>query len=219
MKFLQKYADNTKPNSIVNKWRRRRFSIFINLINGLPKPIKILDIGGTENFWLQMGFSDANSAEITILNSEPVEITQNNINFIRGDARNLGSLRTQKYDVIFSNSVIEHVGGFTEQQMMADEILKFNTKYYVQTPSYYFPMEPHFLFPCFQFLPMKLKIFLVMNFRMGWFDKRKSKSEAIELINSIRLLKKNELAHFFPEGKIQKEKFLFLTKSFIVTNY
>lgn len=215
MKFLQKYADNTKKDSLVNKWRRRRFAVFYEMINGLPKPVKILDSGGTENFWLQMGI-DTNDLDITLLNTEPISTSLKNIHFIKGDARDLSRFRDKEFDVVFSNSVIEHVGRFNEQKKMADEILRTGKQYYVQTPNYYFPVEPHFLFPLFQFLPRGIQRFLVLNFRLGWFEKCKTKMEADEIIESIHLLKENELRKLFPEGKIIKEKLFGLTKSFLV---
>lgn len=215
MKFLQKYADNTKKDSIVNKWRRKRFAVFYELIRDIPKPVKILDAGGTENFWVQMGI-DSGDADITLLNIEPISTTLKNISFIKGDARDLSRFGDNEFDVVFSNSVIEHVGRFDEQKKMADEIIRTGKRYYVQTPNYYFPVEPHFLFPLFQFLPRGVQRFLVMKFRMGWFEKFTTKKQADEIIDSIHLLNEKQVRKLFPEGKIVKEKLLGFTKSFLI---
>lgn len=217
MKFLTKYADNSRSDSSVNKWRRKRFKEFIKLIEGLPKPVTILDVGGTENFWMQMGFTDPKEAAITILNSEKIKVTNPALKFVEGDARNLLLFNDKSFDVVFSNSVIEHVGSFEDQKKMGDEVLRVGRKYFIQTPNYYFPMEPHFLFPFFQFLPQSIQVFLLTNFKLGWFEKCAAKTEAVEIIRSIRLLKKNELLILFPEGKLRKEKFLFMTKSFMIS--
>lgn len=218
MKFLQKYADNTRASSTVNKWRRKRFSEFLKLIENLPRPVTILDVGGTENFWVQMGFTSSTDAEITLLNSEDIATHYPNITFIKGDARNLSAFGDKSFDVVFSNSVIEHVGGPAERKKMADEIQRVGKKYFVQTPNYYFPMEPHFLFPCFQFLPEAIKIFLLKNFSLGWFEKCSNDKEAKEVIDSIQLLKKSELFNLFSGGKLLKEKIFLMTKSYIVTS-
>lgn len=215
MKFLQKYADNTKKDSIVNKWRRKRFAVFYELIRDIPKPVKILDAGGTENFWVQMGI-DSGDVDITLLNTEPISTTLKNISYIKGDARDLSRFGDNEFDVVFSNSVIEHVGRFDEQKKMADEITRTGKKYYVQTPNYYFLVEPHFLFPLFQFLPRGVQRFLVMKFRMGWFEKCKTKKQADEIIDSIHLLSEEQVRKLFPEGKIVKEKLFGLTKSFLI---
>ena len=218
MKFLRKYADNTRNDSIVNKWRRKRFSVFTQLVKGLPKPVKILDVGGTENFWVQMGFTGNNDALITLLNTKQINTSYINFTYTYGDARDLKAYVDNEFDVVFSNSVIEHVGDFNDQQKMANEIRRVGKKYYLQTPNYYFPIEPHFLFPFFQFLPMEVKVFLTMKFKLGWFEKCITKNEAMELVNSIRLLKRNEIEMLFPDGRILKEKVFGLTKSFMVVN-
>jgi hypothetical protein len=200
----------------VNKWRRKRFLIFKVLVKNLPKPLKILDAGGTENFWIQMGFTNAENANIVILNPEPVKTTYNNIIYTEGDARDLSRFKDNEFDIVFSNSAIEHVGDFEDQKKMAREVRRTGKKHFVQTPNYFFPLEPHFLFPFFQFFPQKLQIFLLMSFPLGWFNKCKTRGEALDILSSIRLLKKNELALLFPESSIIKEKFLFFTKSFMV---
>ncbi|MGH7860878.1 MAG: methyltransferase domain-containing protein [Candidatus Dormibacteraceae bacterium] len=74
-----------------------------------------------------------------------------------GDARDLAQFQAQAFDVAFSNSVIEHVGGADDQRRMASEAMRVASHYFVQTPKHYFPIEPHFLVPGFQFMPSGLK--------------------------------------------------------------
>jgi len=188
------------------------------MLEEIPKPIKILDAGGTENFWMQMDFINLTNVSVTLLNSDNIKTTLPNFSFVKGDARDLNMFKDNEFDVVFSNSVIEHVGNFEEQKKMANEIRRVGKRYFVQTPNYYFPIEPHFLFPFFQFLPVKVKIFLVMQFDMGWFEKCKSAEKASMLISSIRLLKKKKLEELFPFSKIYNEKLFGLTKSHIITN-
>jgi len=245
MSLLKKLADNTRTNSISNKFRRRRFAFFEKFISLLPRPVKILDVGGTENYWQQMGISVPLSTgrrehkspfeggrgmilstgddsfyeiEITILNTEDLDVQSRNIKFIKGDARDLSMFADKQFDVAFSNSVIEHVGNFTDQKKMADEIIRVAKKYFVQTPNYFFSFEPHFLFPCFQFLPRRVRIFLVTKFALGWYPRARSNNEAGELVDSINLLRKSDLRKLFPAANYFAEKFLFLTKSFIIHN-
>jgi hypothetical protein len=112
--------------------------------------------------------------------------------------------------------VIEHVGGLKDQHRMADEIKRVGKRYFIQTPNLYFPMEPHFLFPMFQFFPLWLKIWLISHYDLGWYVKTPEKEKALEIVKSIRLLCKKELYELFPGAIIYREKFLGLTKSFIV---
>lgn len=50
-----------------------------------------------------------------------------------------------EFDAVFSNSVIEHVGDYEAQRQMANEIMRVGKRYFVQTPNFYFPIEPHIL--------------------------------------------------------------------------
>jgi SAM-dependent methyltransferase len=216
MGLIRKYADNTSHNSISNKFRRKRFEIFKSLIKDLPRPVKILDVGGTVNFWVQMGFAGNADADISLLNAETENVQNTGFKFIRGDARNISMFKDKEFDVVFSNSVIEHVGEFREQKKMADEILRTGRLCFVQTPNYYFPYEPHFLFPFFQFFPHGIKILLLKKFKLGWFEKANNNTEAENILNSVNLLTVKDLHSLFPGAQILKEKFLFLTKSYII---
>jgi hypothetical protein len=70
----------------------------------------------------------------------------------------------------------------------------------------------------FQFFPLLLKIWLISHFNIGWIGRTSDKNKALETANSIRLLCEKELRELFPEAAIYREKFLGLTKSFIVYN-
>ena len=126
--------------------------------------------------------------------------------------------RDDEFDVAFSNSVIEHVGEFDQQRQMAAEVMRVGKKYFLQTPNRFFPVEPHFLFPLFQFLPLAARVFLVRRFDLGFYAQGgvPNEQEAIEIVSSIRLLTQRELEQLFPGGTIYKEKVFGLTKSFIV---
>jgi uncharacterized membrane protein SirB2 len=59
---------------------------------------------------------------------------------------------------------------------------------------------------------------LLSNFDLGWMKKIPDKQEAKKMITGIRLLTKMELTNLFPNSNILEEKFLGLTKSFIIYN-
>jgi 2-polyprenyl-3-methyl-5-hydroxy-6-metoxy-1,4-benzoquinol methylase len=124
--------------------------------------------------------------------------------------------REREFDIVFSNSVIEHVGKYEQQAQMAKEVLRVGRRYFLQTPNRFFPIEPHFVFPLFQFLPVFLRIWLVSHFDLGWHKKASDTQEAVALANSIRLLTRRELKELFPGGTVYREKFYGLTKSFII---
>jgi SAM-dependent methyltransferase len=114
---------------------------------------------------------------------------------------------TGSFDVVFSNSVIEYVGAFSDQERMASEVLRVGKRYYVQTPNRFFPIEPHFLLPGFQFLPRWMKVAMIQRFALGWYDRAATREEACCLADEIRLLRRGELRRLFPGGKIMEERF------------
>jgi ubiquinone/menaquinone biosynthesis C-methylase UbiE len=215
MKSLTHLADSTISNSLAVKFRRRRFKLFYELINKLPRPIKILDVGGTLYFWEAVGFVHEDGVEITLFNLFPQEIKHRNFKFVQGDATDLSLFANKSFDVVFSNSVIEHLTTFENQKKMADEIKRVGKRYWVQTPNFYFPIEQHFLCPFYHWLPFRTRIWLIQNFNLGWYKREQDYKVAYELVTSIRLLKYKEIKTLFPEAKIYKERFLGLVKSYI----
>ena len=216
MRFLRFLADTYSNSSLSNFMRKKRFYFFRELLNSLEKPIKILDVGGTQKFWEMVEFYSEGDMEVTLLNIEEQEVTLPNFNFIKGIGIDMKYFEDKSYDVVFSNSVIEHLNSKSDQIKMAEEIRRVGKRYWVQTPNYYFPFEPHFLMPFFHWLPIKFRVWLLMNFDLGWFPKQENKILAEEIISSIRLLRKKELKMLFPDAKIFKEKFLFMIKSYVL---
>jgi hypothetical protein len=215
MRVLKKVADIRQNDSLATKLRRKRFGLFLSLIESLPRPLTILDVGGTQRFWETMGFADERDTKMVLLNLEKARVSHPNFTSIIGDGRDLGRFRGGQFDVVFSNSVIEHVGGYDDQRRMAREVVRVGKTYFVQTPNRFFPIEPHFLFPLFQFLPLRVQVFLITHFKLGWYKKLPDRGEAAALARSIRLLTEREVRELFPGARIRREKLLGLTKSFI----
>ena len=211
---VRKLADCKRPESISNHFRRKRFLLFKSYLDTIPRPAKILDIGGTLNFWDMMEFDDEKDIEIWLLNITSKPIVSPLFKSIVGDATDLSRFDNESFDIVFSNSVIEHVGSIDDQKRMAEEIQRVGKSYYVQTPNRFFPIEPHFLFPFFQFLPLSLRYFLITHFPVARGKRVKDKQRAINWVNSIRLLTRNELKRLFPGAKVIEEKLFGFTKSF-----
>jgi len=119
------------------------------------------------------------------------------------------------YDIVFSNSVIEHVGGLRDQRRMAGECLRVGKAHFIQTPNRHFPVEPHFLLPFFQCLPQSIRAICHASSDLGWWKKAAGYYPALEEVESIRLLTKAEMRYLFPASALFEEKALGLTKSFI----
>jgi hypothetical protein len=215
VKRLFRPADNRRPDSLANRFRRRRFRFLSALLAPLPRPVRMLDVGGTERFWRQMGAAGDAALEITVLNVARQEAEADNIRSLTGDARDLSRFDDGAFDVVFSNSVIEHLGGRADQERMATEVRRVGVRYFVQTPNRYFPIEPHFLVPGFQFLPLSARIALVRHFALGYHDALPDPDEARRAVTEIRLLGATDLRRLFPDGELYRERVLGLTKSFV----
>jgi SAM-dependent methyltransferase len=196
--------------SIALSFRKKRFAFVKALLVDLPKPLHILDVGGTQGYWEHMGFT-GDDLQLTLLNTEPIEVTLPNVTSVIGDARDMCEFKDKEFEVVFSNAVIEHVGNFDQQRRMAEEVQRVGKRYILHTPNRYFPIEPHVLIPFFQFLPLSLKVFIAIHSpNWGW------KSSHLGELSTIRLMSERELRSIFPGARVYKERFWGLTKSFIL---
>lgn len=216
MSILKSLGDNRSASSLATTMRKRRFAFFLSLLSTVPRPIRILDVGGTQEFWDIMGVDALGDVRVTLLNLAAPPVNAANFESVAGDARDLSRYPDSSFDVVFSNSVIEHLGpDFADQQRMADEIRRVAKRYFVQTPNRYFPLEPHFLTPGFQFYPLDLRVWLVSNFSVGWYKRIPDKAEAKREVESVSLLSRDDLRRLFPGARIYQERIVGLTKSFV----
>src|SRR6266404_748344 len=165
---IRQLAEGKNPDSFSNRFRSRRFQRFEALVATLPRPLRILDVGGTNQFWENRGWADRTDVQIFSLNLEAEEQQHENIIPLAGDATNLAQFADGSFEVAFSNSVIEHLFSFEQQRRMASEIQRVSKSYWVQTPNFWFPMEPHFHVPGWQWMPLSLRIAMIRRWRCGW---------------------------------------------------
>jgi hypothetical protein len=175
---------------------------------------RILDVGGTPYNWQLIDCP----AQITLLNlnlPDPLPILPSNINFIQGDGTNL-QFGEKSFDIVFSNSVIEHLYTFENQKKFSEEVNRVGKSLWIQTPSRSFFFEPHFLTPFYHYLPKKLQYKLAKNFTIwGWIARPTTKYSKNK-VDEINLLSLQQFQSLFPDCLIKKEMFLgFATKSFI----
>jgi ubiquinone/menaquinone biosynthesis C-methylase UbiE len=215
-KTTGRIADSYRPNSLAFLLRKRRHQFLLSLLEQVPGHIRVLDVGGTQEYWDGMGISSSLDIQITLMNLTLERTNASNMQSLVGDATNMEKFRNNEFDVVFSNSVIEHVGNYQAQQRMANEVRRVGKRFFVQTPNYWFPVEPHFLIIGFQWLPRFAQLFLIRNFNLGWFKQTKNVQDAINLLEHNRLLKINNLLELFPGANLYREKVFLITKSFIV---
>ncbi|MEO1278716.1 MAG: class I SAM-dependent methyltransferase [Planctomycetota bacterium] len=208
-------AATDSSGSISNRMRNKRFAFFESLCEPLPRPLSILDIGGTTEFWRQRGWAGRDDVNITLVNLKAEEQTEDNITPTVNDATALEGIDDGSYDIAFSNSVIEHVFTWENQVKMAAEVRRVGKAYFLQTPNFWFPIEPHFLFPGWHYLPTGVRIAILRRRRVGWRGPCPDAQEARALVEEIRLLSGSEMRRLFPDGTIKAEKYRGLTKSWM----
>ncbi len=213
-----RFSDNTLQKSLSHRFRMKRFRFFRSLLSGLQKSMTILDIGGTEAYWRMMEFEDP-GIRIVLLNLTKQEVHHPQFESMAGDATKLDCFSDKSVELVYSNSVIEHLYTTTAQKQMAEEIRRVGCNYFIQTPNYYFFMEPHWVFPFFQFLPFGCKVWLTRRFQLGHIGKITDRDEAIRQVKEIRLLTVAQMKALFPEAKIYREKFFLFTKSIVAYHF
>lgn len=213
---IRHLADSENPQSFANRLRTQRFQKFEKLVSKLPLPLRILDVGGTNTFWQNRGWAERPGIEIFSLNLFAQKKQHTNIEPLTGDATNLSQFDDGSFDVAFSNSVIEHLFTSHKQSQMASEIQRVGKSFWVQTPNYWFPFEPHFHVPAWQWLPLEARVALIRRWRCGWRGPCPDSAHARELVEELRLLSRRELRGMFPGAVLVPERFAGLVKSWTV---
>src|SRR5215472_14037858 len=101
----------------MQRFRERRMREFVARF-GITAETRILDVGGTPANWLLAPVRP----RVTLLNMpRGQERGDPGFTFVSGDGCQL-PFRDQSFEIVFSNSVIEHVGSRDQQRRFAEEI-------------------------------------------------------------------------------------------------
>ena len=115
----------------------------------LTSATRILDVGGAPETWELL----AERPRVTLLNTPRTKKEMSRAAaWVAGDGRAL-PFADGAFDIVFSNSVIEHVGDSASQERFAREVMRVGRAYWVQTPNRRFPVEQHLLTPAVHWLP------------------------------------------------------------------
>ena len=195
-------------------FRRKRMRKFFQLLQP-TQHTDILDVGGLPRLWDGAPVE----APTTIVNLEPLPpheayFLKPNQKFVQGNGTRL-AWPDQSFDIVFSNSVIEHLGTWENQIAFAGECRRMGKAYWIQTPAREFPVEPHFLTLILHWFPRSLQKKLLRWFSLwGWLA-RPQPGAVAAAVEEVRLLTLQELKSLFPDGKILAERWLGLPKSYI----
>lgn len=201
------------PRSLPSMFRKRRFSIIMTIINDIIKEkggCRIIDLGGTKNYWnLINDFLVANKIYIDLVNISESEIRGSHFNCVVGDVTDLSDIPDQSYDFVHSNSVIEHIESWAGMVAMAKNVYRLAPRHYVQTPYMWFPYEPHYRLPLVHWFPEQIRM------RALLLRKTEDVDIAMRIVRERNLLDFRQMSNLFPNSMLKSERVFGITKSIL----
>lgn len=183
--------------------------VFMQIFD-LNDNMHILDLGGVEFNWKLI----QKKPSVTMINIRGKEYQRGRFTNLVGNATSL-AIDDSNFDIVYSNSVIEHVGDWEKQMAFAYEVRRLAPRYYVQTPYRWFFIEPHYITLFIHLLPKALQKNLLPYLSVRGWTEWPDKSHIKTLVDEIELLGVRQMKELFPDAEIRRERFLGLTKSLI----
>ena len=204
LKLFRQFCDWVMPQV-----RSQRMALFDQRMHIEPG-MRVLDLGGTSYNWQWV----RTPLDVTVLNLPGGVIdtkvdAPHTFHFVEGDATQMPQYADRSFDLVFSNSVIEHVGGLAKQESFAREARRLGRGYYIQTPSKYFPLEAHTGLPFWWYYPSFLKKRLIRKWETTlplWCD----------MVKGTTVISAASMQRFFPDGTLWTERFAGLPKSYTI---
>lgn len=207
-KVTSMIVDTANPKSVSSWARQRRWKKMVAAFPDIAH-MRVLDLGGTPAFWNSAPLKPAHVTTVNLAKLDGFE----GVDAIQGDACDPPPLNGP-FDLVVSNSLIEHVGGHAQRMRLAKVIDEAAERHWVQTPYRYFPIEPHWMAPGIQFLPFAAKVRATMMWRLGHLHTTE-RAAAIESVHEIELLTLTQMRSYFPNSTIWCERVAGLVKSIV----
>ena len=205
--------------------REQRLRLFNDFMRGITGQVRLIDLGGTVAFWENWGLARQPQLDVTLVNDHHIDkthenesITLPNIRHRRADVLSLSAADLAEYDVIFSNSLIEHLPGLQCQQQLARAIVDSGRPYFLQTPNKRSPVDPHFprpYVPFFAAYPRSVQARLLSWSALGSGSAAPSYEAALERLSNYYPLTARGVRQLFPHARIVMERPLGVPMSII----
>lgn len=206
-----------------NAFRAKRLAWFLPLVDAAlaeRSRCRVLDIGGEIAYW--RGLEEiwgGRPIDLTVVNIHEAPGSTEGYAYVRGDARDLRCFEDRQFDVVHSNSVVEHVGAWSDMQAMAREVRRLAPAYFVQTPNFWFPLEPHLRVPFIHWIPHPWRRSIVRSRACGFYPRATDVAAAETILQDASLLDRTAFAALFPDASIRRERIGPLTKSLIAVRH
>jgi hypothetical protein len=196
--------------------RGKRLGRFNEFMKGARGPVRLVDLGGTVRFWEDWGLAKQPLLDVTLINSHGLDISHANdpvalpnIRRQRVDVLTLSGADLAQFDVIFSNSMIEHLPGPDAQRQLAQAIIDSGRPYFLQTPNKRSPVDPHFpspLVPFFAAYPRRLQARLLCWSPLGSPSAASSLKAALARLENYHPLSTRDIRRLFPQAHVVVER-------------
>lgn len=213
-------ADTTHLNPSVplmerlqRRWRTRRMQAFADQLGARPGD-RILDLGGNIEIWAlarqayRLTLLNTSEASAGTLRPWRLPVNGSEWRTVVGDASDLGRFGDGSFDIVFSNSVIEHLGEEDKVARFASEVRRVGRSYWIQTPAHSFPIEAHTGLPFYWRYPRCL--------REAWAA-RQDRLHADEPwhcpLAQTSYLRLDTLRRLFPDAEVYTERVCGFAKS------
>lgn len=208
------------PSNLGQRFRARRSTYIRQMIDAVHAErgsCRIIDLGGTEHYWrlFEPAYLHSKNVSIVLVNPLPTGTTSGIFTYLQADACNVTQAADNSYDIVHTNSTVEHVGDWSRMKAFAGQVRRLAPRYYVQTPYFWFPYEPHFRLPFFHWLPRSTRVHLQHQFTLGHRQRRETIDEAMQSIEEVRLLDMAQFKCLFPCAQMIRERLFPFTKSLI----
>jgi SAM-dependent methyltransferase len=158
--------------------RERKLRLFMDELRPTPDT-SVLDVGADElafgegdacrtlNFFEERYAWPERITALGLHDGEGFRARYPDIAYVQGDACDL-PFEDGEFDVVFSNAVIEHVGGREQQRKLVSEAIRVGRRVFITTPDRRFPVEVHTRLPLVHWLPDELAHRVYRAAGKGW---------------------------------------------------
>lgn len=168
--------------------RGRLFREFLQCFQ-ITSHTSCIDVGG-----FSAGFETLREKCLVVAINPDIAGCANGESFFIGEGQFL-PFRDNSVDIVSMISLLEHV---EDPQAIIKEAKRVcRSGYFVEVPYFYFPFEPHYLLPFFQYVPETIKRFLIikLGLTIGWISRGN--------YGPIKLFTEARLRNLCPDAKIQ----------------